>query len=112
MFADSTNTDYQCGSVLSAPVCHLVIQFGKTIADAPHGQDVAWLGRVRLDLFAQTMDVHGDCAVVGRVLIAPYAFEQLVAAEDLSRVAGEEVQQLELGAGQRHALRRGPPRRR
>src|SRR5215470_14912231 len=69
------------------------------VADAPHGDEVAWLRRVALDLLAQSTDVNGDgCRVaVGE---PPDALEELLAPEHLTRRAGYELEEVELPRGE------------
>ena len=52
--------------------------------------------RALLDLLPQPPHVHGDGAGVERGLVAPDPAHQLVAGEDLARMAGEEPEQVEL----------------
>ena len=72
------------------------------VADAAHGAQALWTGRVGLDLVPQPVHVLGD----GRLalpfrLAAPHALQQLAAGKDLARVAREEGDQVELPCGQR-----------
>src|SRR6187401_2910903 len=65
------------------------------VADAADRMDergVRWIG---LDPAAQPMDVDVDRARLATVVVAPYVLEQLVAGEDLARVADQEGEQLE-----------------
>ena len=56
------------------------------------------MGGILLDLLAQTADVDGDGAGVERRRVAPDPIHELLAGEDLLRVAGEEPEQVELAA--------------
>ena len=65
------------------------------VADAAHRLEEARLARVRLDGGAQPVDVHVHGPRLTRVVVAPDLLQELVAAEDLARVAQQEGQQLE-----------------
>ena len=69
------------------------------VADAPDGLQEPRVRRVLLDVAPQPVDVDIDRAGLAGVVVAPDAFQQLVAAEHLAGVAQQERQQLErLGA--------------
>ena len=51
------------------------------VAEPPHGDDVARVGRVGLDLGAQAADVDVDQATVTEVAVAPDPLQQDLAAE-------------------------------
>ena len=74
----------------------------EAVADTPYGLNPVRVRGVGLDLGSQAADVdrHGcGVAVEGEL---PDAVHQLIAAEDLARVAGEEEQEVELSCGQVH----------
>src|SRR5262245_26860918 len=54
------------------------------------------LGRVHLHLLAQPRHVHRHRRRIAQIGVVPYPIEQLLAAEHLARMAGQEVEQLEL----------------
>ena len=66
----------------------------------PHGDDVARVGRVGLDLRAQPADVDVDEATVTEVAVAPDALEQHLAAEHPTGALGQLHQHAELGLGE------------
>ena len=71
----------------------------KTIARAAHGLQVTRRFSVVLDLFANAPDIHIDGTWCHKARIAPHGIQQLVAAEDSSRVPRQVVEQAELGRG-------------
>src|SRR5207248_4564166 len=62
------------------------------------------VGGFALDLLAQTPDVHCDGARVCGGAVAPNPVHELLAAEHLAGVAGEEPQQVELASRQRELV--------
>src|SRR5947209_8059091 len=72
------------------------------VAEAADGEQVAGLGRVRLDLGAQPLDVHVEGLRVADVVAAPHPIDQLPAGQHPAAVAEQELQQLELLQRQRH----------
>src|SRR4029077_12123546 len=70
------------------------------VADAGHGEDVVRTRGLRLDLPAQVPDVDVDDARLDGVFVAPDGVEDLLAAQDLAGVAGQEGEQVELRVGQ------------
>src|SRR6185369_3770174 len=65
------------------------------VPDAANGVDEPWRARVVLDLAAEPVDVDVDGPRLAGVVVAPDPLEQLVASEDLARVADEEREQVE-----------------
>ena len=59
------------------------------VAEAPHGDDVARVRRVVLDLGAQPTDVHVDETAVAEVVVAPDPLEQHLAAEHPAGAGGQ-----------------------
>jgi hypothetical protein len=59
------------------------------ISYAPDSQQVAGYGWVGFDLFAQTADMHRDRTGVDIFGAAPDTLQQMIAAENLARMAGE-----------------------
>src|SRR3954451_19597021 len=57
------------------------------VSHAPDRQDVGRVGGVRLDLLAQPPHMYRHGGFVGDVFGAPDTVEQLVAREDLARMA-------------------------
>src|SRR5437762_10480087 len=70
------------------------------VADTPDRLDVAGADRIGLDLLAQASDVDGHGAGVADEVVVPDLVEELLAAEDLTGVAGQEVEEVELLGGQ------------
>ena len=70
------------------------------IANAPDGQEAARDARVEFNFFAQAADVDGDGTWVNIIGQPPDIFKELVAGEDLARVAGEQHEQIEFFGGQ------------
>ena len=64
----------------------------KSVADAPDGFDVNGRSGVRLDLFADAVDVNHDGRRVAEGVHAPDAVEELVFAESDAGMLGEEEQ--------------------
>jgi len=73
---------------------------GEAVPDARHGEDVVGPRRLRLDLPPQVADVDVDDPRLDWILVAPDRVEDLLAAENLARIAGQERQQVELSVGQ------------
>src|SRR3977135_2093139 len=73
---------------------------GEPGPDAGYSQDVVRPRWLRFDLPAKVPDVNVDDARLYRVFIAPDRVQDLLPAQDLARVAGEEGEQVELGVGQ------------
>ena len=76
----------------------------EAVADAPDGFDIDGRGGIRLDLFADAVDVNHDGRRVAEGVHAPDAVEELVlaegdAVEDAARVA------LDGGQGRREIVR-------
>ena len=76
----------------------------EAVADAPDGFDIDGRGGIRLDLFADAVDVNHDGCCVAEGVHAPDAVEELVlaegdAVEDAARVA------LDGGQGRREIVR-------
>src|SRR5579872_3722987 len=85
----------------------------EAVAGAAHGFQVAGIFRVGLDFFADAPDVHIDGARSHVGGIAPDGVEKVITREDASLVAGEEVEQAELGGGSgNHAAADGEGHRR
>src|SRR5579884_2703936 len=84
------------------PLTCLPLRSSQAIAGAPHGQDVARLLRLRLELFPQMADVDVDRAGIAVCAVAPDRAEQLLAVQQPARVAHQRVEQLELGERQAH----------
>ena len=74
--------------------------FRKAVAEATHGDDQPWFGRVVLDLLAQFADMHIDDPVDHSLTVIVKTVEQFVAGEDLTGGSHQTVEQLELGGGQ------------
>ncbi|CAI8941815.1 hypothetical protein EMIT0P265_50394 [Pseudomonas zeae] len=74
------------------------------IATTPHGEDARGLGRVFFDLRPQAIDVGVDRVFVTFVAVTPDRVEQVHARENLARLAGEEIQQVELPWREVHTL--------
>lgn len=68
----------------------------RLVAHALHGEDDFRPLRIWFDLGAQPLHVHVDQSGVGRVPIAPDLLQQHLAGEDLTRLASERDQQVEL----------------
>src|SRR3979411_2626530 len=77
---------------------------GEAVADSRHGQDVIRTRGLALDLPPEVANVDVDDACLDRVFVAPDRVEDLLPAEHLARIAGEEGQQVELGMGELHFL--------
>ena len=79
------------------------------VAGSADGEHERGIGRVALELLPQPAYVHGHRRRVTEVP-APDPAQQLLLAEGLARVAGQEGQQVELPRGQRQrpAGRRWP----
>src|SRR5207237_2543285 len=73
---------------------------GEAVPDPGDGQDVIRTRGLRLDLAAQVSDVHVDHPRFDRILVTPDRVQDLLPAQHLAGVAGEEGQQIELGVGQ------------
>ena len=73
------------------------------VARTAHGPDESRVGRVGLDLLPQPTDVHRDRRGVTEVP-TPHPAQQLLLAERLAGVGGEEGQQVELPRGQAQRL--------
>ena len=61
----------------------------EAVADSPNRLEVLRFLRVVLDLGPQPLDGHVDEARVAEVLVVPYALEEELAREDLTRALGE-----------------------
>src|SRR5438045_970989 len=72
----------------------------EAVADAWDRKNVVRTRRLGFDLAAQVADVDVDHPRLDRILVTPDRIEDLLAAEHLARVAGEESQQVELGMRQ------------
>src|SRR3954452_18057272 len=72
----------------------------EVVADPTHGEDQLGLLRITLDLLAQVTDVDVDRSRVAVRGVAPESLQQHRAAEDASRRAGEDREDLELDVGQ------------
>ena len=77
-----------------------LVALGELVADAAHGQHQLGVLGVALDLLAQVGDVDVAGADVAAELRLPQLLHDLLAAEDLARVAGQQAQDLELRARQ------------
>src|SRR5438132_8787649 len=63
----------------------------------PHPPNCLQVSRTRgnrFDLGAETAHVHGNGSVITGKFVVPHVVEQLIAAEHLTRVPGEEEQQV------------------
>src|SRR5690606_25728155 len=76
----------------------------EAVARAPYRDERLRVGGVRLNLLAQPADMHRHGAGVAVKVIAPHTVEQLVAAEYLIGVAGQEPEQVELARGEGDGL--------
>ena len=79
----------------------------KPVADPPHRLEVTGPGGLWLKLRAQSAHVHGDGRSVGVERVLPDRVLQLVAREDLARMARKEQQQEKI-AKRLERKRRGP----
>src|SRR2546421_10432124 len=79
---------------------------GEAVPDPRDGQDVIRTRGLRLDLAAQVSDVDVDHPGFDWILITPDRVQDLLPAEHLAGVAGEEGEQVELGVGQLDLLAR------
>src|SRR2546425_9669217 len=84
------------------PVVALLL--GEGIPDPTQRHDVARLGGIRLDLFADVadVDVDGSLVLLQGVVVA-HELEQLPPGVDPAGAAGEMPEQVELGGGERDA---------
>ena len=71
----------------------------EAVAGAAHGFEVARRLGVGFDLLADAADVDVDRARGDEAGVAPDGVEEVVAAEDAAGMAGEVVEQTELGGG-------------
>src|ERR1700680_2170283 len=71
----------------------------EAVAGAAYGFQVARVFGVRFDFFANAADVDVDGTRSDVRGVAPHGVEKMVAAEDASLVAGEVIEQAELGGG-------------
>src|SRR5262245_47245888 len=71
------------------------------VPEAPHGLDVAGLGRVGLDLRPQPLHARVHQPGIPQVVVFPHQIEQLLPGEHLPRRGGQHQQQPQLGWGQR-----------
>src|SRR5579884_1988600 len=78
------------------------LRLTKRVTDTPHGVDEPGLA-LRLELAAQIGDVDLQGVGAGAEVVAPDLLEDLRAGEHHPRVAEEELEQPELGAGQLHS---------
>ena len=83
------------GSKQLTVICSLIRRF-EPVAHTPNGVQVFGITRVGLDLLAQAAHMYGDSARIDIFGLAPDMFEQLVAVENLARVAHEPPEQLKL----------------
>src|SRR5436305_14759389 len=72
----------------------------EAVAHARFGDQVAGAGRVLLELAAQLGEVDAQVAGLVRVRRAPDLAEQLLLADQASRVAHEHLQHVPLGWGE------------
>ena len=76
----------------------------EAVADAPDGFDIDGRGGIRLDLFADAVDVNHDGRRVAEGVHAPDAVEELVLAEGNAGILREEEQKVEFAARERDFL--------
>ena len=74
---------------------------GEQVAAAPDGPDHGRLGRVRLDLAADTHDAEIHGPVEGFGIAGVGEFQQPLARQHALRVGREHFQEAEFGRGQR-----------
>jgi len=70
------------------------------VAGPAHGLDVLGCRRIALDLRPETLDRHVDEPRIAEIVVAPDPIEQDVPRQDLSGVAGQLHEQVELGPGE------------
>src|SRR5262249_1047875 len=68
----------------------------ETITHTPNRFDEVWMRRICFDLLTEVTDMHGNRTGFTRIPIAPYLIKQLLLTKYLSRMTGQEVQQIEL----------------
>ena len=71
----------------------------KSVADAPDSGDFP-IGATIIDFLPQSLDVDIDGATVAGGIDAPDGLQQIVARENMTRSAGQGMQQIELLGGQ------------
>src|SRR5580704_10868993 len=76
----------------------------EAIPSTAHGFKIARRLGVSLDLFANPANVNVDRARGDKASVAPHGVQQMVAAEDPARMAGQIVQKAELGGRRRDQL--------
>lgn len=76
----------------------------EAVADAPDGFDIDGRGGIRLDLFADAVDVNHDGCCVAEGVHAPDAVEELVLAEGNAGILREEEQKVKFAARERDFL--------
>src|SRR5713226_1768334 len=72
----------------------------KSVTDTRHREYVIGPRRLRFDLAAQVADMHVDDPGLDRILVTPDRVEDLLPAQHLPGIAGQERQQVELGVSQ------------
>src|SRR5260370_21146096 len=78
----------------------------ESVSDARDREDVVGPRRLRLDLAPEVADVHVDHPRLDGIFVPPDRVQDLLSAEDLARVAGQEREQVEFGMGQLDLLTR------
>lgn len=76
----------------------------EAVADAPDGFDIDGRGGIRLDLFADAVDVNHDGCRIAEGVHAPDAVEELVLAEGNAGILREEEQKVKFAARERDFL--------
>src|SRR4051794_38805751 len=71
----------------------------KGVSDPVNGSNNRRLGRIVLQLEAETADVHVDSAGISQVLVTPHLLQQLVPGQDNAAILHQDIQEIEL-AGQ------------
>src|SRR5260370_12654379 len=78
----------------------------ESVSDARDREDVVGTRRLRVDVAAEVADVHVDHPRLDGIFVPPDRVQDLLSAEDLARVAGQEREQIEFGMGQLDLLTR------
>src|SRR6188474_2584981 len=78
------------------PCCAYLVTRLESVTDPGLGENVLWVGGIRLELLAQLADEDAQIFSLFSVIAAPDRAEQLVVGEHCTRVLNHEKEQFEL----------------
>src|SRR3990172_5784917 len=82
------------------PTLPLAIPALQAIADPPHRDEVLGFRRIGLEFLPPVANVDRDRSRIAGEIRSPHVIQQAFAGKDLTGIAGDEPQQVELAGGQ------------